>query len=193
MTGDAWTVVGSLTYSSVSSGVIEGVSYNGTTTGTGSYSLNVVIGGPRVRFTIDLLSQFTYVDPDGTVRNNTFTGQNGVDFSEQNPATLINGIYVINDATAGWLLNFATLEQLLRPFFLRTTIYPTDGDGTASGSVTVECDRFTFNLTRTTTDGTETWTGTERWIPANTKGCGPRCGAVDAAPVSLSALAELFA
>jgi hypothetical protein len=132
-----------------------------------------------------------YIDPVG----NPYTILTDVPRSltlQVTPATFINGWYITSDPNTNFVLNFATLEQGvgLRPH-IRTAVSQ-QGSVDDSGSVTVACDRIAFSITRTLFDGWESKSGNERWLHEDTKGCGPACGAGDAPPASLSALAELF-
>lgn len=189
-TGDIVRNVGSLTYSSFISGVFDGTSYELTKTASVNWDHAITTGAGQI--VVSWIEKWVgnYIDPFGSPYT-VLTDVPRTLTLQVTPATFINGWYITSDPSANFVLNFATLEQTIRPY-IRTAV-SNQGTTADSGSVTVACDRIGFSITRTLFDGSETWSGQERWIHEDTKGCGPRCGAGDAAAVSLSSLAELFA
>jgi hypothetical protein len=188
-TGDIVRNVGSLTYSSFTSGVFEGTSYELTRNSSVNWDETLIVGGGQVVVRWLERSVGNYIDPFGNPYTIINDNERGLTL-QVTPATFINGWYITSDPNADFVLNFATLEQTLRPYIRTAVVNP--GNPATGGTVTVACDRIAFSVTRALFDGSETWSGQERWLHEDTKGCGPACGAGDAPPASLSALAEMF-
>jgi hypothetical protein len=178
--GDVWRNVGTAQYNSVRSGEVDGTRYTGVITASFSWDESVADGAGQILIPFTLTNTYEYTYPDNSTETQvTQTSQALI--LQVTPATFKNGWYLTGDGSGGFALNFLSLEQLLAGY-LRTAATPNVNNSAMSGSVTVTCDSIAFSMTRPVADGSETWTGSERWTPSNTRGCGPRCGALVASP-----------